>query len=385
MYKGKKVSVIIPCAGKGTRMHTPIAKQFLEIDGTPILAMTIQAFDKNDFTDQIIIVVNEEHMEYCNQNILVKYGLQKRVRVIAGGRERQDSVWAGINCIEEDAELVLIHDGVRPFVTPEVIAGVLEKANLYGAAVAAVPVKDTIKVMHEDIFTQTPERKNLYQIQTPQGFCKRLLIDAYKKAFQDKFYGTDDAVLVERLGEKVYFSMGDYMNRKITTLDDLPQGGSALPKVGIGYDVHALVENRILVLGGVEIPYEKGLAGHSDADVLIHALMDAMLGAAAMGDIGKHFPDTQAEYKGISSLKLLERVGDLLEKRGYVLGNADITVIAERPKIAKFKPQMITNISSVLKIQEDQINIKGTTTEKLGFCGRGEGIAAEAVVLLMKY
>lgn len=384
MYKDKKVSVIIPCAGKGTRMKTPIAKQFLDIRGMPILAMTVRAFDAYDLVDEIILITHEDHMEYCKKNIIEKYGFINRVQVVAGGQERQDSVWAGINCLDVDAEIVLIHDGVRPFVTQEVIEGVLEKTYLFGAAVAAVPVKDTIKVLQEDVFIETPERKYLYHVQTPQGFDKTLLRKAYEKAFQEKFYGTDDAVLVERLGEKVYFSMGDYNNRKITTAEDLPQEGINIPRVGIGYDVHALIENRKLILGGVEIPCEKGLEGHSDADVLIHALMDAMLGAAALGDIGKHFPDTKEEYRGISSMKLLEKVGALLKEKGYVLGNADITLIAEKPKIAKFTGQMKKNIQSVLYINENQINIKGTTTEKLGFCGRGEGIAAEAVVLLVK-
>lgn len=207
-----------------------------------------------------------------------------------------------------------------------------------------------------------------------------MLKEAYEKAFADGFYGTDDAGLVERLGHPVELVMGKYDNIKVTTREDMPMEN----RIGTGYDVHRLTEGRKLILGGEEIPFERGLLGHSDADVLIHAVMDAMLGAAAMGDIGQHFPDTDEAYKGASSMVLLASVKEKIQEAGYKVGNLDVTVIAQRPKIRPYIDSMKRNIADVLKLEEERINIKGTTTEKLGFEGREEGIAAQAVCLLYR-
>ncbi|MBQ8562832.1 MAG: 2-C-methyl-D-erythritol 2,4-cyclodiphosphate synthase [Firmicutes bacterium] len=226
--------------------------------------------------------------------------------------------------------------------------------------------------------SRTLDRKSLFQVQTPQGFASEILREAYEQAYRDGFLGTDDASLVERLGYRIALTEGDYANIKITTREDLPME----IRVGTGYDVHRLTEGRKLILGGVDIPYEKGLAGHSDADVMVHALMDAMLGAAGLGDIGRHFPDTDPQYKGISSLKLLQIVNQRLHEAGYELGNADVTIIAQKPKLAGYIRQMEENLAQALAADCRQINVKATTTEKLGFTGRGEGIAAEAVCII---
>ena len=215
-------------------------------------------------------------------------------------------------------------------------------------------------------------------MQTPQGFRFGLLKEAFEKAMAEGFYGTDDASLVERLGHAVAIVPGEYTNIKITTPEDLTME----MRIGTGYDVHKLVEERDLILGGVNIPYEKGLLGHSDADVLTHALMDALLGAAALGDIGKLFPDNDDSFKGISSIELLKRVKSALDDKGYSLGNADVTVICQKPKLAGYIDEMRKNIAQALDTDVDRISIKATTTEKLGFTGRGEGIAAEAVCIL---
>jgi 2-C-methyl-D-erythritol 4-phosphate cytidylyltransferase/2-C-methyl-D-erythritol 2,4-cyclodiphosphate synthase len=306
--------------------------------------------------------------------------------------------------IPEDVDIVLVHDGARPFVTNDTIDALIEGTVKYGAAVAAVPVKDTIKSAEGGIFRETLDRSKLFSVQTPQGFGRKLLIEAYERAFSEKFYGTDDAVLVEKMGEKVYLVKGDYNNIKITTKEDIIVGeailtarsGKVLPaeyptveealetRIGTGYDVHRLTEGRKLILGGVELPFERGLLGHSDADVLLHAIMDALLGAAALGDIGRHFPDNDESYRGISSLLLLKRVGELLNENGCRIGNIDAVVIAQRPKIAPYIGQMTARIAETLGIGENAINIKGTTTEKLGFCGREEGIAAQASVLIRR-
>ena len=245
----------------------------------------------------------------------------------------------------------------------------------------------------------TPQRSLLRAVQTPQIFKAELLHSAYGSENLRGAAVTDDASLVERLGVKVAVAEGSYENIKITTPEDLllaekicADRGMAMQqeikvpqfRVGTGFDVHRLTENRKLILCGVEVPYELGLDGHSDADVAVHALMDALLGAAALGDIGRHFPDTDERFKGADSMKLLAHVIALLKERCWHVNNADVTIIAQRPKLAGFIPQMRANLAAALELGEDAVNVKATTTEKLGFTGRGEGIAAEACVSLIK-
>lgn len=373
----RNVNVIIGAAGSGKRMGAPIPKQFLKQGGKTILERTVEKFAGCDFVDKIVIVTGEDYLEECKTLCqgLAEEGI---IHVTAGGKERQDSIYHAMLLLErlgvkEDA-LVLVHDGVRPYVSKEVIAAVAKKANEDGAAITAVPPKDTIRHIQEG----TLDRSRLCCVQTPQGFRFGLLKEAFEKAMEEGFYGTDDASLVERLGHAVAIVPGEYTNIKITTPEDLTME----MRIGTGYDVHKLVENRDLILGGVTIPYEKGLLGHSDADVLTHALMDALLGAAALGDIGKLFPDNDDSFKGISSIELLKRVKSVLDDKGYSLGNADVTVICQKPKLAGYIDEMRQNIADALCVEAERISIKATTTEKLGFTGRGEGIAAEAVCLL---
>lgn len=390
MYNNKKIAVIIAAAGSGNRMGSGIPKQYMEILGKPVLTRTVEAFEKNAAIDGIYLVVNRDFTEFCRGEYFSDRngkGAGKVKQIVAGGAQRQDSVYAALSVIPEDVDFVLVHDGARPFVTDETINAVIEDTVKHGASVAAVPVKDTIKSADDGVFNETLDRSRLYSIQTPQGFCRGLLKQAYEKAFAENFYGTDDAVLVEKMGEKVYLVKGDYHNIKITTKEDIAVGEAILneeTRIGTGYDVHRLTEGRKLILGGVEIPFERGLLGHSDADVLLHAIMDALLGAAALGDIGRHFPDNDESYRGISSLTLLKRVGELLAENGCRIGNIDAVVIAQRPKIAPYIGEMTAHIAETLGIRENMINIKGTTTEKLGFCGREEGIAAQASVLIRK-
>lgn len=389
MNENQKIAVIIAAAGMGTRMGSTIPKQFMSLGGISILVRTVRAFETNTNIDTICIVTNEESVGYCQELLIDQNQFQKVKQIIAGGLQRQDSVYKGLGALDPDVDYVLVHDGARPFVTEAMINRLVSETIKYGAAVMAVPVKDTIKTADCGVFVDTPDRSKLYAVQTPQGFEKGLLRRAYEHAFHNNFYGTDDAVLVEKLNQKVYLVNGDYSNIKITTKEDLAMGEAILsfqgknPRVGTGFDVHQLVEHRELVLGGVRIPFEKGLLGHSDADVLLHAIMDGLLGAAALGDIGRHFPDSDPSFCGISSILLLEKVGELIREEGYKISNIDAIVIAERPKIAAFIDEMRENIAKALLIEINQINIKGTTTEKLGFCGRQEGIAAEASVLII--
>lgn len=376
MYDSKKVAVVIAAAGKGTRIGGPVPKQYLKIGGEPVIVKTLKVFESLGEVDHIFIVTNEEYIAHC-QELVDAHGLKKVERIVSGGRERQDSVYYALQEMDRthpDVAYVLIHDGARPFVSEGVALDVVKAAADTGAAVACVPVKDSIREADGD-GSRSVDRSRYFAVQTPQGFRKSLLMKAYQKAMQEGHYGTDDASIVEWAGCKVEMVNGDYRNIKITTKEDLPMEY----RVGTGFDVHKFEEGRDLILGGVKIPYARGLAGHSDADVLVHALMDALLGAAALGDIGHHFPDTDERYKGISSLTLLERVADLLRENRYSIGNVDVTVIAQAPKIASYIDEMRSNISETLKLELSRINIKGTTTEKLGFTGRKEGIAAEAV------
>lgn len=381
MYNKKKVAVIIAAAGAGKRMGSGIPKQYLKIGGEPILLKSIRAFCGNESVDSIFLVTNKGYIDYCRK-LKEDYDLRKVVSVVEGGKERQDSVYRAlqeINRLRPGVEYVLVHDGARPFVSQETIDFVIQAAAGTGAAIACVPVKNSIR-RKEEGGSRNIERQNLYAVQTPQGFKKSILIQAYEQAFADGYYGTDDAGLVERLGFPVELVMGKYDNIKITTKEDMPME----VRVGNGFDVHQLKEGLPLVLGGVAIPYEKGLLGHSDADVLVHALMDALLGAAGLGDIGRHFPDTDAQYKGISSIELLRRVKKQIDEEFYQISNVDITLMAQRPKIQSLIGDMTRNLAEALDLEESRINIKATTTEHLGFVGREEGMAAQAVCSLYR-
>ena len=395
-----KVGAIIPAAGSGIRMGLACPKQFYELGGLPILCHTLRLFQQVQAVGYIVAVVPAEHCSWVEE-LVHHNGLTKVYRIVAGGRERQDSVRAGLAAMPREVELVLVHDGVRPFVPVSVIDNCLRAAEKTGAAMAAVPVKDTLKAVSPDhLIEKTISRDGVWQAQTPQVAKKTLLEQAYASAAaQRDFNATDEAGLIESLGHPVAVVEGSEKNIKITRPEDLVLaeallmaseahmksfGDSCRCRSGYGYDAHRLAAGRPLILGGEKIPYEKGLQGHSDADVLTHALCDALLGAAGAGDIGVHFPDTDNRFKGISSIYLLQQVMELLASRGYVLANADITVVAQKPKLAPYFGAMKKNIASVCGVDLVRINIKATTTETMGFEGRGEGISAHAVVMLQK-
>ena len=377
MYRDNRVIAIIVAAGRGKRHGSSLPKQFLKVRGRTILEMSVEAFEQNKYVDEIFVAANAD---YCELTEKLCRGFSKLKKIVAGGAERQDSVRAALDCLRGENGIVLVHDAARPFVSEAVINAVIEGTADFGAAIPTVPAKDTIRQV-DGTGSRTLQRETLARVQTPQGFRISLLKHAFEKAQAEGFLGTDDASLVERMGINISMVQGEDANRKITTREDL----ETEMRIGTGYDVHRLVEGRPLVLCGEQIPYEKGLLGHSDADVALHALMDAMLGAAGLGDIGKHFPDTDERYRGISSMKLLQKTAELLREAGYFLGNADITIIAQRPKIAGYIPKMRANIAEIMNCDENKINIKGTTTEKLGFVGREEGIASEAVCILYRY
>jgi 2-C-methyl-D-erythritol 4-phosphate cytidylyltransferase/2-C-methyl-D-erythritol 2,4-cyclodiphosphate synthase len=319
-------------------------------------------------------------------------GAAKPVRIVDGGTRRQDSVANGFRAASRRSDIVVIHDAARPFVTADLIARTIAAAAHSGAALAALRARDTVKragpVLEGGLprVAETIPRESVYLAQTPQAFRAKILADAL--AFAED--ATDEAALAERAGHPVALVDGEETNIKITTPADLPiaeaiakAAGAAKPartgRAGTGYDSHRFVEGRPLILGGVTIPFDRGLAGHSDADALCHAITDAILGAAAAGDIGRHFPDTDPAWKGASSIDLLRRAVAVVRERGFEVGNVDATVIAERPKLAPYIDSMRESIAKAIGIDADRVSVKGKTSEGMDAAGRGEGVVVHAV------
>ncbi len=370
-----KTDVLILAGGDSRRMNG-INKQFAAIGGIPVIIKSALAFESCSVVSGIIIASRE-----CDcaeiKRLCVQYGITKLKAVVTGGKTRTES--AARAFAASDADMIMVHDGARPYVSPELISKIAADAEEYGAAIPAVPVKDTVKFSDETGFSAgTPDRSSLRAVQTPQAFRRPL----YEQMINSGREATDDAGLAEILGIKVKLTDGDPANIKITTPDDLPGKDISMIRIGHGYDVHLLTENRALIIGGVKIPYELGLLGHSDADVLVHAIMDAMLGALALGDIGKHFPDNDPAYKGADSIELLRRVNKMVREKGYDVINLDCTINAEKPKLAPYIAQMRENLAAALGTDIGNVSVKATTEEGLGLAGKG--IGATCVCLLGK-
>jgi len=382
------VAAIIPAAGNGTRMGLDHPKQFHFLAGSPILIHTVRNFVIAGCVDVVVVVVPADWVDSTKQLLLDYELFDASVTVVAGGKRRQDSVFCGLESLPPDVDVVLVHDGARPLVSSEIIARCAEAAEESGAAIAAVPVKDTLKRADTaERIIETVDREKLWQAQTPQAARLSLLLEAYRAAGNQEV--TDEASLLELAGIPVQLVEGSETNCKITRPDDLLIAEKIMQKetspsirVGHGYDAHQFAKGRELVLGGVTIPFEIGLAGHSDADVLTHALCDAILGALGAGDLGAHFPDSDQQFKNIYSITLLESVMALAQKRNFILSNTDVTVVCQKPKLASFIGDMKEKIAVACNVRQEQINIKATTTEKMGFTGRMEGISCHAVVLL---
>lgn len=384
-------TAIIVAAGSGRRMGRELNKVFIPLAGRPTLEYSIRTLAAcTGIEDLVVVAAPGEEAEI--EQMLRESVVEKPWKVVTGGSERQYSVANALRAISSDSDVIVIHDGARPLATPESVEEAIASARKFGAAVVAVPVKDTIKTVDDAGFvTGTLDRRTVWSIQTPQAFRTSVLRQAYEKAERNGVLATDDAALVEQIGVKVKIVSGSYRNLKVTTPEDLimveallGKEANRMQRVGMGYDVHRLVEGRKLILGGVEIAFQYGLEGHSDADVLLHAIKDALLGAAAQGDIGRHFPDSDSRYKGISSLKLLGEVRKILSGAGWRAYNIDAVIVAEKPKVAGYIPSMNANIADALGIGVEQVNVKATTTEGLGFAGRREGIAAHAVATIVR-
>ena len=375
---------IILAGGSGSRMGAGMNKVLMPLAGETVIARSLSAFA--GMVDGMILVSRSEDMQQM-QLAAAQAGID--VRIVAGGATRQESVWNGLCALSEACTHVMIHDGARCLVDKATIERCKASVFECGTGVAAIPVIDTIKETDaEELVVSTPDRSALRAVQTPQGFSLEIIREAHRKAQEAGFIGTDDASLVERLNIPVRLTLGDRRNIKLTTPEDMQMAEAFLHndfpalRIGQGYDVHRLVEGRDLILCGVKVPHHLGLLGHSDADVALHALMDAMLGSMALGDIGRHFPDTDEQYRGISSMKLLEHVAALLREHGARVTNCDVTIAAQRPKLLPYVPQMRQNIASVLALPLDRVNVKATTTEHLAFEGREEGISARAVCMV---
>ena len=396
------VAGIVVAAGRGTRMNG-VKKQFVELGGYPMVVHALRAFESCGIVSSVVVVVPKEDVEYARDLIVRRYGLHKVTKVIPGGELRQNSVYLGLQGIPEGFEYVVIHDAARPAVTPELIERVVRGAERTGACAPGIRMTDTLRrVSDQGIGEEVVSRDRLWRIQTPQAFRRDVIMKAHEEALRRGITATDDSALVDALGIPVVICEGAETNLKVTTPEDLelmrailascrePPGDShheasqpAL-RAGIGYDVHRTSPGNGVTLAGVFIPCDIRLIGHSDADVICHGIMDALLGALGERDIGHHFPPGDDAYRDACSLEMLQEVGRLAAVRGYRVLNVDVMLNAEKPRIGKYVDRMKENVASALKIQPGDVGIKATTSEGLGFAGRGEGICCWAIVLLSR-
>ncbi len=426
------IAAVIAAGGTGTRIGSAQPKQFLPIGGRPVILRTVESLLALENIVQIVVVLPQEHIPRA-ESLLADRRRTIPIICVPGGATRQESVHCGVLCTPADVDLILVHDAVRPFCDREVLDRVVHAAWRIGGAVPGLPATETIqRVSRRGRVLKTPPREQLYAIQTPQCFRAPILRSALELAAREGFVGTDESSIVCWTKQTVAVVEGSHENIKITRALDLdlaerilarqaadggriqgaliprrdqpviaaqpgipwmeaddsrpgPQAGEIeMLRIGHGMDYHRLVENRRLILGGVEIPFEKGLEGHSDADALSHAVCDALLGAAALGDIGGHFPDCDRLHKDRSSLEFLREVRDMISRAGWRILNVDATLLAQNPKLAPFFDRMRYNLSRALSLPAGTVSIKATTTEGMNAEGVGEGISAHAVALLQR-
>lgn len=384
------VSAIIAAGGRGARLGGPVPKQLRAIGGRTLLEHAVAPFETSERIDEIVVVLPDDLLAAAPAGL---ERLRTPLRRVAGGARRQDSVAAGLAAVAASSELVVIHDAARPFCTPELIGRTLDAASASGAAVAALPALDTVKEgrpeMGAAFVAATLARERIFLAQTPQAFRVDVLRDAIARG-RGGAEATDEAALVERAGHPVRLVAGDPANVKITSEADLAAAarlasaaaGPPAPRIGLGYDLHRFVEGRRLVLGGVHVPGPRGLLGHSDADAVCHAVADAVLGAAGAGDIGQRFPDDDDRWRDASSIALLRDVGVIVRDLGFVVGNVDVVVVTEWPRIGAVAGEMRRRLAEALAIAPEQVAVKGKTSEGVGEVGRGEALVVHAVAAL---
>lgn len=411
MASSKGVGAIIVAAGRGVRMGSTsgVKKQFREVGGKSLLEWSVARFDAASSVDAIVVVTGSQELAWVQERL---QRTAKVVAVVPGGDSRQASVAQGLAALPPDTGWVVVHDGARPLVSVELIERVVQAVKRSGAAIAALPAAETIKEATRDeeddgriVVSTTLERSRLWTAQTPQAFAKEILETAHARAPEG--VATDDAALVEALGQPVYIVEGDPQNIKVTYESDLdlvrlrlapwelPGVAAVQPPAqtqptatevvtGFGLDVHRLVMGRPLILGGVRLEHTHGLMGHSDADVLAHAVTDALLGAAGLGDIGTHFPDTDPTYKGADSIELLRVASQRLKEAGCEVVHVDAFVSAEAPKLKPHIPQMRARLAEAMGIESARVSVKAGTGEGAGPVGRREVIEARAVATVRR-
>ncbi len=389
MFRGEPVHALVVAAGESRRMAGQ-DKIFALLAGVPVLARTVETLLASSWVDQVVVVLRAERLA-AGHELAAERHWSRRVVFCAGGERRQDSVRLGLDEIGGEG-WILVHDGARPFFSTQLVERGLEAARATGAAIPGVPVSDTIKRVSADgRVEETVSREALRAVQTPQVFRLGLLRAVHRQLAQSGQAFTDDAAMLESQGHEVVVFPGEAGNYKVTTPEDLrraealyQEGAMNEVRVGIGYDIHRLRVGRRLVLGGVEIPSPRGLVGHSDADVLTHAVMDALLGTAGLGDIGTHFPPADPAYQDANSMELLVRVRTLLAGAGWQPRQVSAVLVAERPRLAAYVSAMRANLAAALEVPVDAVSVQVTTNERIGALGRGEGIAAWATAVAQK-
>jgi len=422
------VTAIIAAGGRGERLGGPSLKQLLPVGGRPMLDRSVSAFLTHPAVAEVIVALPQSLIDDPPGYLLPRAAAGKALRLVAGGVRRQDSVANAFRVAASQSDVVVIHDAARPFVTADLIARTIAAAAESGAAVAALQARDTVK--HAELMVrqadhertsdpkderawfvmETLPRNTIFLAQTPQAFRRDVLAAAFEFAGRTNAEATDEAALAEAAGHTVRLVTGDVSNIKVTTPEDLAiaeamasarssealrrtdsdlgeqavgrEGPARTGRAGTGYDLHRLTAGLPLVVGGVAIPSDRGAVGHSDADVACHAITDAILGAAGLGDIGRHFPDSDPRWKGASSLALLERVATMVRENGYDVGNVDVTIVLEAPRIRDHVSAMREAIARAIGVDAARVSVKGKTNEGLDAVGRGEAIAAHAVALI---
>jgi 2-C-methyl-D-erythritol 4-phosphate cytidylyltransferase/2-C-methyl-D-erythritol 2,4-cyclodiphosphate synthase len=368
---------IVVAAGTGSRMGGTVPKQYALLAGRPMLAHAVEPLLAHPMIEQVIVAIGPGQKDVAARTV------PGTIRV-TGGATRQQSVAAGLAQAQAlGAERVLVHDAARPFLSAAVIDRLLAALDHHDAAVPVIPVADTLARGHGGLMADRVDRADLFRVQTPQAFALPTILAAHV-AWRDE-EATDDAQMVRRLGVAVAMVQGDPMLDKVTHPDDIAQAEARLAwetRTATGFDVHRLEDGEELWLGGILVPHDRGLSGHSDADVALHALTDALLGTIAAGDIGTHFPPSDPQWKGASSDRFLRHAAALIADRGGRIDFVDLTLICEEPKIGPHREAIRARIAELLTLSTDRVSVKATTTERLGFTGRGEGIAAQATATI---
>jgi len=377
-------TALIVAAGSGARFGGSIPKQYQDLGGVPILRRSVLAFLNHPHIDQVQVVINPAHRKLYDQAVS-DLALPEPV---TGGETRQDSVRLGLEAMDKKnrPKLVMIHDAARPLIDAATITAVRKALDAGRGAIAAKPLVDTLKRGLEDQIETTIDRRDLWQAHTPQAFHFEDILAAHRASAGAQL--TDDAAVAEKAGMKVTLVASNPDNMKITNPDDLDRAARLLGhnfsdiRTGMGFDVHRLVPGDKIILCGVAIPHNRKLEGHSDADVGLHAVVDAILGTMSAGDIGVHFPPSDPQWKGKDSAAFVRHVVKLVSERGGFIAHVDVTLMCEQPKITPHRAAMIKRLAELLEVTPDRVSVKATTTERLGFTGREEGIAAQAVATL---